>query len=82
MTQATNYLIRFRQAQTVVERKQVVKEYETYFETLTEPQQQQARLETQPLRADIQQTLDELDQLAAQAEEVLASQQRSQPVRG
>lgn len=71
MTQATNYLIRFREARTAAERKQIVKEYEAYFESLTEPEQQQARLETQPLRADIQQTLDELDHLSAQAERLL-----------
>lgn len=82
MTQATNYLIRFREAQTAAERKQVAKEYEAYFETLTEWEQQEARLETQPLRADIQQTLDELDQLSAQAEQLLASQRPSQPVQG
>ena len=72
MEQAQNYLRQFRSAATAAERQQIADAYIDYFDTLSAAEQQQARQIMRPLRADIQQSLDELDQLSEEFNRLLA----------
>jgi|GEM_PF-6237206 len=72
MTQAPIFLNQFRNAATTAEQRQIANAYLRYFDGLSATEQQQARQVMQPLRTDIQQSLDELDQLSKELHRILS----------
>ena len=71
MKQAQQYLERYQQAQTRQERRSVVIEYKTFFDSLSDQEQLQAQGVMDSLWPDINQKVNELERLTEQIASVL-----------
>ncbi len=71
MEQAKQYLFRFQQAESIIEKQQIAQEYKSFYETLDYVCRRQADEETVVLWDSITQKIDELEPLMEQAKRLL-----------